>query len=529
MLIKRNCLVLVIVALCAVVGGTVEAEEATTSLSVLLEEIQYNIQFVVTGRTDGQFEADLIAPDGTRYNHQDIDAAKALYFKLDQARSWLLNEAEAGEYRVEITGSMQVYDLTLERELRRPSTTLLSPAGSGIVTLEGDAPLQLVWETTGDVEAGDLLRIYVKPEGGWQRIPVGQAALESGSTAIPLSGNIHDGRYELVLIADNKTASGQLIEPGVMLNIRGGVSYEGLQAVSVERLGPQARIVLKAINDSAWTGVTASLQREGMLDRPLIVQAARDELFTYTLEEEQGVMYYEWDVSLPENGVYNGYYQTLYDSKIGGALKALPSFEVWIRDWSQDKVVFLQEAEQTNLERVGIGLTLQADSLVQVTDGETLLFDEELSAAGEDGPETVIRVPLRDGERLLQVFIGDSFGNLNVYSKLYRTDFTPPRLMMIQPLNNHTRLEGNFASGIVEKGSVIVSGGKVYQPDEDGYFRIDGVGSSLDLIVQDGFGNETRYQWKGQGGRFPWMWPLAALTAGGAALAGWHMYLRKRP
>jgi hypothetical protein len=153
---------------------------------------------------------------------------------------------------------------------------------------------------------------------------------------------------------------------------------------------------------------------------------------------------------------------------------------------------------------VQISLTLQDETKVQVMDGLTVLF-------GKSAPKTVekgtfdVNVPLTEGDHLIQVLLGDAGGSVQEYTKRFLVDFTPPQLTMIQPQNTHAKLIGDYASGFTDTDSVVLYEGKEIRPDAKGYFKINGVGKSLNLLIKDSHGNETTYHWSSSSN---WNWGL---------------------
>ncbi|WP_127587717.1 hypothetical protein [Paenibacillus koleovorans] len=476
------------------VADTIGAEDSPSTASIRLEETLYNVQLIVTGEVEDTFEVNLIAPDGAKYVHANYAGQKALYFKLPKARIWLLNEAMPGEYRFEISGSSQAYKTSVEKELRKPITTWLSPAGETIA-LEGTASLQLAWKVEGDADESDVLKVYLKPAGGWQRMQAAQVRLKAQNASIRLPATVQDGEYELILVADNKTPEGQTIPTNTKIKVQRGYTLQGFQVMGAEAMGDQVRITMKVSNKLIWKGISASFEKEGATGPLLLERANRTDLYSEADKSDPNSSLYEWDVDMAESGKYKGSYQVVYEDWIESAVQRLPEFELRIRDWSKDTVAFLTEAEKTNLKQVQIRLKLQADAHVQVVDGGTILYDQKISADGTDQKALTIQVPLLEGDRLLQAVVGDSFGNIRSFPKRYLVDFTPPLLTMIQPQGQHSKLEGGFASGFVEKDSVILVGGQEHLPDRNGYFRINHVNRSLDLTVRDSHGNETRFQW----------------------------------
>lgn len=496
--------------------GKSKAEEITNPASIKLETQLYNVQFIVSGEVDDNFDVNLVAPDGTKYDHSNYEGKKAFYFKLSKSRSWLLNEAMPGEYKFEIVGSDQNYKTSIEKELRKPVTTMETPVGGNVV-LEGGAAIQLAWTVEGDVEESDYLNVYLKPSNGWQRMPVGKARLKEQRASIRLPETVQDGEYELILVADNKTPERQTIVSNTKVTVRRGYALQGFQVTEVRALGDRVRIQMKVSNGLSWKGISTSFERSGTTDKPVLKQANRTELHLEKDTSDPNSSLYEWEVALTESGSYKGSYQVIYEDLIGSSVKLLPEFELKIRDWTKDTVKFLQTAEKTNLKQLQIGLNLQADSHVQVVDGSSVLYDQKIPAAGADGKDTTIQVPLKEGDIVLQVLVGDDFGNIKSYPKRYLADFTPPVLTMIQPQGQHAKLEGGFASGFVEKDSVVFVGEKEYQPDGNGYFRIDNVGDSLDLIARDSHGNETSFHWSS---RESWNKPLFTFIAINVLLVG---------
>lgn len=139
-----------------------------------------------------------------------------------------------------------------------------------------------------------------------------------------------------------------------------------------------------------------------------------------------------------------------------------------------------------------------------------------------------LRVPLSEGDQLLQLIFQDKYGNFYTTAKRYVVDLTPPRLEMIQPLPKHQTALDGYASGFVEAGARLVVNGMEVEPDGEGYFRVENIGASLEIEVSDAAGNSTHYAWEQERGSSPVIW-IVLLNAGLIAIAGCAIWwIRKK-
>lgn len=465
------------------------AENVNKTDKITLGQKENNVQVVVSA-LDGAFEVDLEMPDGTLYKHDNYDASKVLYFEPDNGRSWLINEAPAGEYKVHIAGPAQDYSVSVEHSLRKPVTDWKSPKNQE-VTIAGQS-LDVQWSAAGDWSAEDRIAFYLQSSNGWQRMPIGEAYLSAGAASIPLPNGIPDGEYQLTALADNATPDGQAIDPKVKVVVRRGISYSGIEVTKITPRGGSADIDFTAPSGLLWSQVSA--QWRGGAASGFTTTTEQADLLVVSDDESSGIVTYRLPVKLPADGKYTGRIQLVFADGTMTLPADIPEFRVANRDWSKDTATWSIEQEATNSREAAVTLNLQADAVVQVLDGKNILYAGEAKATnGAAG--FPITLPLAEGDHLIEVLLTDPGGSYQSFSHRYLVDFTPPLLTMIQPQSTHKRLIGHYASGMTEKGAVILVGGKEYKPDDNGYFRIDGIGKELNLVVRDAQGNETSYHW----------------------------------
>lgn len=467
------------------------AVQATLVETIQLDEPLFNVQLIVRGDSSHDFEVNLEMPDGTMYAHNKFDGKKVFYLKPMQERRWLINEAPAGEYRLHIVGEPQQYTTDLKEELHKPVTSMLSPVDT-TMKVSGSA-LTVTWSATGDYDDSDLIRFYLREDGGLGDMRIGDAPLANGSATIPLPRSIADGTYELHAIADNKTADGQRIDPNVTLQLERGVHYNGIEVEDVQVVGRRANIYFTVPRGIEWHSVTGILMNADGATTKL--GADREQMEQRENEEASNARRFRWSVDLDQDGTFSGtFHIVLADGNLSPAI-AIPSFQRAARDWSLDNVAWSIEEEKTNERQVQVRFKLQREAQAEVVDGVDVLYQGTIAASEE---ETAVTVPLKEGDHILTVFLADPDGDIQWYSKRYLVDFTPPQLSMIQPLSTHDALHESYASGFTDPDSVVYAEGREIIPDVNGYFQVEAVGSSLTLRVRDSHGNETGYHWEAQ-------------------------------
>lgn len=480
------------------------AAPVTVSEGIRIESDQNNIQIIAKGDAGKPFEANLELPDGTIYEHEQYDAGKVLYLKMDTGeRRWLINVAPKGEYKLHLTGEAQGYQLSLKTEQRKPVTEWVSPSNTTIPS--GSGSLSLTWKTEGDYDADDDIRFFLKPANGWQDMLLGEASLGSGQAVIALPGTLADGEYGLYAIADNKTPDGQMLDPKVKIIVSGGTDGDGPRLIDVAPQGEEVSLEFEA--PRSMTIIEASAQFTDAAGAATERTSALADLYELEPIEGSDTRSYRWTLPLPE-GTYNGRMQLQYENGAMSGIVAIPEFELARRDWTKDTITWSIESEKTNAQQLQITLALQAETRVQVVDSaDGILYDKLMGPADDERSSETISVPLTEGDHFVELLLQDNGGALTSFSKRYLIDRTPPLLTMIQPQANHKQLKDGIASGFTDTDSVVIYKGTEYAPDEAGYFRIDDVGSSLQLTVRDSHGNETSYSWEASGG-----WSKAWMT-----------------
>ncbi|WP_409344048.1 hypothetical protein [Paenibacillus sp. MBLB4367] len=476
--------------------GRVQAAGIAKTETVKLTETMTYVQLVVTGTAD-DFDVDLTMPDGSKEPHKQEDMSKAMYFTFDNKRSWLIYEAAAGEYKLDIqSGSDQTFQVSVKKEIAMPITTWEAPANANVQVTNG-TELKLSWKVAGEPRPDqDIIRFSLKPAGGWDAMPLGEAPLVKGAASLTVPAAVADGQYELHAVADNRTAAPQQIDPKVTVTVARGNNPPTLKLMETSKHGGTIDFDFQAPNGLAWQGIDVRIVGDAKDSKPAVYKVAKEEL--YTVDDKRGSDYtvYRWSLSVPGSGGYKGSFQVISQGGILGPVQPITPFQAVIRDWSKDAVKWSVENDATNRRNVEVSLSLQKDSRVQVERGKNMLFDGQVKA-GDKAP-TVISVPLEEGDGLYNVLVGDDDGNVNTYSKRYIADFTPPRLQMIQPMAEHPKLQGGFASGFTEPGATVRIGKVELKTGPDGYFKAEKIGSSLDLTVTDESGNETSYHWRAQ-------------------------------
>lgn len=491
--------------ICMLPVTTIYAETISEKKNVTLDTMQYNVQLTITGDAGKPFEADLEMPDGTVHRHDEYDGSKVMYLEVGESeRRWLINEAPAGTYALLITGEKQAYQTGIKQELRKPDTKWISPANTALEP--GGSPLQLQWTTDGDYDENDSMRVFLKPAGGWLQMMIGEFPLGSGNAVISLPDTIVDGTYELQLLADNKTPEGQMIDPKVTIHLSRSIEQSELQIVKAVPEGEHVAIELQMPDVLHWISLAGRFEdQSGKITES---EASIDDLVELErLPDNPDLRRFIWVMPLSE-GKYSGQLQLVYSNYTMSGPLHVPDFELKVRDWSKDKLEWSIESEKTNAEHLQVKLTLQDAARVQIVDsGSGILYDAEVPATKPGAEDSVISVPLEEGDRFVRVILQDGGGALTEYEKRFQVDRTPPSLTMIQPQSTHARLDGGMASGFIDTDSVVLFKGKEIKPDAAGYFNITGVGKSLKITVRDSHGNETSYAWEEQSG-----WSKAFIT-----------------
>jgi len=499
----------VIVLACVTWTGLAMAEPAEITQTIQVGEKLELAQLVVESGQES-YEVDLITPGGTHWSHTQDDYEQGyVYVTLPGQRIWLLNEMPPGTYTLVIQGPAEgSYRSFVKEKIDKPEVQWIAPANTE-VKLTDFSSISLAWSSTGDRISGhDEISFYLQPAAGGERFPVGNARISQHQHELRIPERLIDGEYVLTAEAENYTAEPQQLDPQVRIKLNRGVNPAGIEIATATPRGGLLDLQLKLPNDVRLEWVELALVPAGQPAQPEWLRLHRDELYQ---DEEVRDLYYA-AVEAEQSGEYTVMVRWVDAQGLPGPITRKEAISLDIRDWSLDKVEWSLEEGLTNVRTAEVRVTLQRASTVQLVEGTNILFDQRVEPAAEP---VVITIPLQEGDRAIELFVGDDFGNVKSFGRRFIVDHTPPRLELIQPLPSHKELLGGFASGFAEPGSTVWVNGEQAVVDAAGYFRMDTSSRRVEIRAADESGNETHYTWEPEaGGGMPqWLW-----IAGGAVL-----------
>ncbi len=493
-----------------------------SSLTLQLGETREKQQFVVEGSTP-DFEVDLVLPDGTVLEHDEIDPMQQLYLGVENQRIWVLMQAPAGQYtfRISSESSDASYRVWTKDAIGKPEVAWQSPKHQKIRITPSEDTVLLGWQASGDFPSSARIHLYLHRQDTGAKRLIDSFSVRSGSAELHIPGHVRDGEYALMIEAENGTLEAQAIDPAVTI-----VVDRGTAPLVPELIG-------QFVDYGAWT-VDVKLPDNGWQElQAELVPPSGGEAQVYAVERgdligmetDEGDRFYRWYIAeLAEDGTYTGRLYLTSQGLATGPAVVLEPVEYRAVQAEDHQVQWSIETERTNLRYMDVMVTLGADSeLVLRTSGGTVSRHE---ARADDGPVT-LQIPLTEGEMLYELEIRDVYGNVYTYDKRVLVDHTAPVLEMIQPLPSHASVPEQRISGFVEVGSILEIDGKPVEVASDGYFRIDGVRSAFTLTATDESGNVTSYRWepKASGGFV--LWPFLVILAMIAATGAVIWWLRR--
>lgn len=381
-----------------------------SSLTLQLGETREKQQFVVEGSTP-DFEVDLVLPDGTVLEHDEIDPMQQLYLGVENQRIWVLMQAPAGQYTFRISGesSDASYRVWTKDAVGKPEVAWQSPKNQKIRITPSEDTVLLGWQASGDFPSSARIHLYLHRQDTGAKRLIDSFSVRSGSAELHIPGHVTDGEYALTIEAENGTLEVQAIDPAVTI-----VVDRGTAPLVPELIG-------QFIDYGAWT-VDVKLPDNGWQElQAELVSPSGGEAQVYAVERgdligmetDEGDRFYRWYIAeLAEDGTYTGRLYLASQGLATGPAVELEPVEYRAVQAEDHQVQWSIETERTNLRYMDVTVTLGADSeLVLRSSGGTISRHE---ARADDGPVT-LQIPLTEGEMLYELEIRDVYGNVYTY------------------------------------------------------------------------------------------------------------------